>query len=39
MEGSMTSLGGINVISVTQYEEEGMSSFRLGLRSLRATGF
>ena len=30
MEGAMTNLRGIHVLSVTQYEEE-MSRFRLGL--------
>ena len=38
MEGAMTSLRNIHVLSVSQFEEE-MSSFRLGLRRLRATGF
>ena len=38
MEGAMTSLRDIHVLSVSQFEEE-MSSFRLGLRRLRATGF
>ena len=38
MEGAMTSLRDIHVLPVSQFDEE-MSSFRLGLRRLRATGF
>ena len=38
MEGAMTNLRGIYVLSVMQYEEE-MSRFRLGLCSLGAKGF
>ena len=38
MEGAMTNLRGIHVLSVMQYEEE-MSRFRLGLSNLRAADF